>query len=264
MAFALGPRAARAGYRLAAYDSIGSTSSEALVRARGGEQGPLWIAARSQNAGRGRRGRAWSTAEGNLAATLLMRRDAPLAVLATLGFVAGLALKDAISVCAPGLDTALKWPNDLLSGNGKLAGILLESEPVAGGIAVAVGIGVNVSSAPEGLPYAATSLAELGANVAPESLFAALSDAWTDTIRLWDDGAGLTEIRRRWLSHAAGVGEHVTVRIGEHVEQGIFETIDTDGRLVLRGNEGKKIPVTAGEVFFGEAATRPQSVRETG
>jgi BirA family biotin operon repressor/biotin-[acetyl-CoA-carboxylase] ligase len=96
MPFELGPKAKTSGYRLAAYETIGSTSTEALERAREGDPGRLWIVAKAQTAGHGRRGRAWETASGNLAASLLLRVSSPPAMIATLGFVAGLAVESAI------------------------------------------------------------------------------------------------------------------------------------------------------------------------
>jgi BirA family biotin operon repressor/biotin-[acetyl-CoA-carboxylase] ligase len=93
-AFALGPSARAAGYRLAAFSTIGSTNSEAMARARGGDPGRLWVVAAEQTAGRGRRGRRWVTPPGNLAASLLIHAE-PGEPAATLGFVAGLALSDA-------------------------------------------------------------------------------------------------------------------------------------------------------------------------
>jgi BirA family biotin operon repressor/biotin-[acetyl-CoA-carboxylase] ligase len=92
MAFALGPKAIAGGYRLLAYGTIGSTSSEALERARAGDPGRLWVAALAQTAGHGRRGRPWETRRGNLAASLLLRLPGPASQAATLGFTAGLAL----------------------------------------------------------------------------------------------------------------------------------------------------------------------------
>ncbi len=101
----------------------------------------------------------------------------------------------------------LKWPNDVLASGAKLAGILLESAILDGGrFAVAVGIGVNVVAYPEDLPYPATSLRALGATCDAETLFLALSDAWSENARLWDDGRGLAAVRQRWLARAAGLG----------------------------------------------------------
>src|SRR5580693_1923201 len=96
MTFTLGSRAVSAGYRLAAYDSIGSTNAEALSRARDGERGPMWFATSEQTAGRGRRHRPWIAPRGNLACSILELVDASPAVAATLGFAAGLALETAL------------------------------------------------------------------------------------------------------------------------------------------------------------------------
>ena len=96
MTFRLSPEALRAGHRLVAFDTIGSTNVEALERARVGEAGPFWIVARRQTDGRGRRGSAWQTPDGNLAATLLLTSDLPPTTIAQLGFVAGMALVRAL------------------------------------------------------------------------------------------------------------------------------------------------------------------------
>src|ERR1700682_1197793 len=135
MTFSLGPRAASAGYRLAAFDSIGSTNAEALARARDGEQGPIWFVTSEQTAGRGRRHRPWIAPRGNLASSILEVMEVSPAVAATLGFAAGLAREAALrkisieaalrSDGADQLRFGLKWPNDVLAGRQKLAGILL-------------------------------------------------------------------------------------------------------------------------------------------
>src|ERR1700724_4826647 len=93
MVFSLGPRAVSAGYRLAAFDSIGSTNAEALSRARDGERGPIWFVTSQQTAGRGRRHRPWIAPRGNLASSVLEVIEVSPAVAATLGFAAGLALE---------------------------------------------------------------------------------------------------------------------------------------------------------------------------
>jgi len=255
MAFALGPRAAQAGYRLAGYDSIGSTNTEALQRSRAGERGPLWIAARAQTQGRGRRGRTWSSPEGNLAASLLMTVNAPLSLGATLGFVAGLALWRAIENCTSGLSVALKWPNDVLADGRKFAGILLESESGDAPAIVVIGMGVNIVSAPHDVPFPAVSLHALGQDVGAEHVFAELSDAWVDFYAIWDNGRGIDAIRAQWLTHAAGLGREITIRTGDTTLQGIFRTLDEQGRLVLQTADGAQVPVAAGDVYFGPVAT---------
>lgn len=269
MEFRLGPASAAAGYSLLAFDEIGSTNAEGLARARAGVEGPLWVTARRQTAGRGRRGRAWQTPEGNLAASLLVTVGTPRQTAATLGFVAGLALNAAVAQIAPqivvrvgvdGLDEprarlTLKWPNDVLADGAKLAGILLEVEELGGGrLGVVTGLGVNVTAAPKDLPYPATSLRDLGAETSAQELFAALTDAWLRFHLIWDEGRGLSEIRRLWLAQAAGLGAPVAVRLGDGVLRGTFETLDEEGRLIVLTEEGERRTVAAGEVHFGAAA----------
>jgi BirA family biotin operon repressor/biotin-[acetyl-CoA-carboxylase] ligase len=268
--FWLGQNAAARGYRLAGFDSIGSTSSEAAEAARRGDVGDIWFAARQQTAGRGRRGRAWESPPGNLAASLLLVPDADPAVTATLGFVAGVALSAALRQVAPelalrtGLDgadgagarIALKWPNDVLADGAKLAGILLEAHKRPGGrLAIVAGFGVNVVAAPEGLPYPATSLAALGLAVTAEDVFAALADAWVDAIATWDGGRGVPVILERWRRAAAGIGAPVAVSRDGEVVRGIFESIDDAGRLIVRANDNSRIAITAGDVHFGVTAS---------
>jgi BirA family biotin operon repressor/biotin-[acetyl-CoA-carboxylase] ligase len=266
MPFTLGPRAQSAGYRLAAFDSIGSTNAEAMLRAREGERGPKWFVTSEQTAGRGRRHRPWIAPRGNLACSILEVMEVSPAVAATLGFAAGLALETALrrlsveaslrSAGSEDLNFSLKWPNDVLAGRQKLTGILLEAEAVEGGrLAVVVGIGTNVISAPEGTPTPATSLAALGIQIGAEELFAALSDAWAEFRGIWDDGRGFAEIRELWLARAAGLGERVAIKTGGATLQGIFDTLDESGCMIVRTADGKLLPVTAGDVYFGSAAS---------
>lgn len=271
MGFVLGPNALAAGYRLFSFDSVGSTSDEALKVARAGDRGGIWFAALEQTAGHGRRGRAWETQRGNLAASVFVVTNAIPSRAATLGFVGGLALHDALARSAPHLAVsmaldaaeggrtrlALKWPNDLIADDGaKVAGILLQSVNLGGDRAgIVAGIGVNVRAAPQGLDVPTTSLAALGSHVTAEELFFDLAEAWVGYERIWSDGRGLPAIRTEWLARASGVGRPVAVRTGEGVTRGVFETIDDEGCLVVRAMDGSARRVTAGEVHFGAAAT---------
>jgi BirA family biotin operon repressor/biotin-[acetyl-CoA-carboxylase] ligase len=266
MTFSLGPRAIAAGYRLAAFDSIGSTNAGALARARDGERGPIWLVTSEQTAGRGRRNRPWIAPRGNLASSILEVIDVSPAVAATLGFAAGLALEAALqkvsleaSLRSAGSDDmkfSLKWPNDVLAGRQKLAGILLEAEAVAGGrLAVVVGIGTNVVAAPEGTPTPSTSLAALGVQIGAKELFTVLSDAWAEFRGIWDLGRGFGEIRQRWLARAAGLGQPVAIHSGGSAVEGTFDSIDETGCLIVRTAGGKLVPISAGDVYFGSAAS---------
>lgn len=264
MTFVLDPAATAAGYRIEVHDRLGSTSTQALECARAGEPGPLWVVTREQTGGRGRRGKGWGWIPGNHAASLLWPVPAGLAPdrVATLGFVAGVAVERSLRrACGPGTngtfpDFRLKWPNDVLLGGAKLVGILLEMEtlPVRGAF-VTVGIGINVTGAPEGLPYAATSLRQAGFPVDAPGLFRLLSASWVEAVQLWDEGRGFPRIREAWLASAAGLGGPVRVQIGPRTIAGAFETIDETGRLIVRTAEGTRVAVSAGEVHFGSAAS---------
>ncbi len=270
--FELGARARAAGYRLQAHDSIGSTNADALAAGFAGDPGGLWIVARQQTAGRGRRGRPWSSPHGNLAASLLLLPEADAAVSATLGFVAGVALSRALAEVLPrglvriGIDgadaadgsgrVALKWPNDMLADGAKLAGILLESGKTGDGRqAIVVGIGINVVAAPDGLPYPATSIAGLGISRSAEQVFESLSDAWVDAFSLWNEGRGVPAVLEQWRGAAAGIGAPVAVTQDGETIRGVFETIDELGRLIVRANDNRRIAITAGDVHFGATAS---------
>ncbi|TKT79089.1 biotin--[acetyl-CoA-carboxylase] ligase [Aquamicrobium sp. LC103] len=271
MGFALAPTAVAEGYRVEAFAKVGSTNALALERAQAGDPGRLWLVSKRQESGRGRRGRAWETPEGNLAATLLLVPEFELKTSATLGFVAGLSLADALDAVVPGKRISvgvdggtplgggrfeLKWPNDVLADGAKLSGILLESAMLGEQrYALAIGIGVNVVAHPEGTPYPTISLQALGATCDAETLFLALSDAWVENSRLWNEGRGLDAIRRRWLERAAGLGSEVAVQVDGRVVRGVFETIDEECRFVIREEDGNRISIAAGDVHFGAVAS---------
>ena len=242
----LDPTAQAAGARLIAYDTIGSTNEEALRLARAGERAPLWIAAKTQTAGRGRRGRSWVSEPGNLYASLLLSDPSPPDRFPELSFVAALALHDAVTARIPGLAgrVALKWPNDLLINRNKFAGILVEGE----GTTVVIGIGVNCAHHPGGTDYPATDLAAAGVRATPDSLFPPLSAAMAARVAQWDRGAGFAAIRIDWTSRAAGVGRPVRVKTGDGELNGTFEALDANGRLVLRLADGTMQAVAAGDV----------------
>jgi BirA family transcriptional regulator, biotin operon repressor / biotin---[acetyl-CoA-carboxylase] ligase len=244
------------GKRVVILDLVDSTNAEALRRAGAGERGPLWIVATEQSAGRGRRGRAWMSPAGNLHATLLLIDPSPPAAAPQLGFVAGLALHDAIAAAAPSLvsQLALKWPNDLLCAGHKIAGILIEGEGEP--VAVAVGIGVNCRHHPGATEYPVTDLAAVGADIGALTLFDALAVAMQARLDEWSRGAGFAAIRLAWLARAAGIGEPVRVRLSGRETTGRFETIDDSGRLMLRTGVDDVETIAAGDVFPLEQTRR--------
>jgi BirA family biotin operon repressor/biotin-[acetyl-CoA-carboxylase] ligase len=247
----LHPDAEAFGVRLIAYDSLGSTNAEALARGRAGERGPLWITAARQTAGRGRRGNAWVSEPGNLYASLLLTDAAPPAHLPELCFAVALAVRDAVIASAPQLaaQIKLKWPNDLLLDGAKLAGILIEAESVGGRTSIAAGIGVNCAHHPHDLAYPATSLSAHGHAAALVALMTELSRTMLVRLAQWDRGADFSAIRAEWLSHAAGLGGDINVRLSDRELTGRFESLDQMGRLMLRLPGGAVEAITAGEIF---------------
>lgn len=238
-----------AGTRHLAFDTLGSTNAEALSHARAGDLGPLWITAKSQSAGRGRRGNAWVSPAGNLYATLLLRDPGAPPSAPQLSFVSALALHDALAQCAPSLGPLfkVKWPNDLLLGLDKIAGILIEGESEPS-FAVAIGFGVNCVSHPLDTFYPASDLASSGAHVTPQALFAALVAAMQTRLTQWRRGDNFTAIRADWLARAAGVGEKIRVRLSGRELEGRFHGLDETGSLQLE-QAGAVTAINAGDVF---------------
>jgi BirA family biotin operon repressor/biotin-[acetyl-CoA-carboxylase] ligase len=247
----LDPAAAAVGFRLLVHDTLPSTNTEALALARRGETGSLWVTARQQTAGRGRRGNAWISVPGNFYATLLLCDPAAPENAPELSFAAALAVHDAIVDRAAALreKLALKWPNDVLYDGQKLAGILIEGEGAGTGLAVAIGIGVNCMHHPVETAYPATDLAAAGTAVSAEDLFFALSGAMARRLAQWQRGAGFQSIRTDWLDRAMGIGGEMRVRLPNREFSGRAEALDERGRLLLRLSDGTLQTITAGDVF---------------
>lgn len=237
------------GFRLLRYDTLGSTNDEARRLAEAGAAPWTLIWARSQSAGRGRRQRAWVSPPGNLYASLILRPDTGAGTAAQLGFVAALALGDAISSQLPKLEPRYKWPNDVLVAGAKLAGILLESSAAPGGAVdwLVIGMGVNVTSHPPGTAYPATSLAAHGAVPALEALLERIAAALQSWEARWRrDGFG--PVRQAWLGRAEGLGGPIGVRLEGESLTGRFVDLDGDGALLIETEAGRR-RIAAGEVF---------------
>jgi BirA family transcriptional regulator, biotin operon repressor / biotin---[acetyl-CoA-carboxylase] ligase len=243
-------------------DETGSTNVEAFKRAAEGEAGPLWIMARRQTQGRGRSGRQWASEPGNLYASLLQRLACPPGAVAQLSLLAGVAVVEAIVAAAgrpiPGL--RLKWPNDVLIGGAKCAGILAESQSAGAAqeIIVVVGVGINLASHPEGLGRATTDLAAHGISVAPEVMLGVLAPSIARWLGIWGGGAGFPEVRRAWLGSGGAVGEGIVVDTGRERISGSFLGLDEAGALLLRDAQGAERRLTFGDVTLA----RSQSAAE--
>lgn len=262
MHFSLSPIAQNQSYRLESFETIGSTNAVALERAVSGDPGKIWFVSKRQESGRGRRGRAWFTQEGNLASTLLLVASFDINIAATLGFVAGLSLAEALdavftkNVFKTAPTVTLKWPNDVFVNGAKLSGILLETTLLSQNrFGLAIGIGTNIISHPTDLPYEATSLQKIGSDCDAETLFMALSDTWAMNYQVWNNGLGLDFIRLKWLERAHQLGNSVSVMVDGKIIEGVFETIDRSCRLVIRDDDGIRTTITAGDVYFGSVAS---------
>jgi BirA family transcriptional regulator, biotin operon repressor / biotin---[acetyl-CoA-carboxylase] ligase len=247
--------------RRAIVAEIDSTSAEAARRAAAGEAGPLWILARRQTAGRGRRGRPWASAEGNLAASLLMPVPEDLGVAALRSFVAGLALYDALAAATGRADLlALKWPNDVLLAGGKVAGILLETV----GRGMVIGFGVNLAVAPgadaveQGAVTPVSVRAATGATVGPEAFLDLIDPAFAAwEARLVTEG--FEPLRAAFLERATGRGAEVLARLPDREMRGRFEDVDDRGALVLLTAAGP-MTLPAAELHFvaGDPSDAPR------
>jgi len=240
------------GYRLVAFDTIDSTSDEAKRLALAGAPHGTAVWARRQEKGRGRRGRGWSSPEGNLYLSVLLRPDVAPPIAGQLTFVAALALAEAIEALTgpvPGL--GLKWPNDLLIDGCKIAGILLESQAVPERLDwIVIGIGVNLRHHPAEAERPSTALSEV-LSVAPgaEAMRDALLPALDRRLRLWL-AEGFAPVRAAWLERAVGLGQPVTVRLERETLPGRFAALDADGTLLLDQPDGTRRRIAAGDVFF--------------
>lgn len=232
------------GIPLETVDEIGSTSEALKARAAG--PGPeTALLARRQSGGHGRLGRPWQSIDGNLHLSVLLRPQS-LRWPGHWSILAAVALADTVRPLLPE-DGALrlKWPNDLMLGGGKLAGILLEAG-VASGPWLVVGFGVNLAGAPVGLGRPVACLASVAPAPAPEAFAARLLhvlQGWRDRYAV----EGFAPVRAAWLAAAHAPGEPVVVGMGGQRVRGTFRGLGHDGTLLLDGPEGE-LAITAGDL----------------
>ena len=234
------------------YDSIDSTMTEA-ARLAPSVTRPTWIMAHTQTAARGRQGRNWVTPAGNLNATLVLHPDCTPAEAAKRSFLAANALYAALAIYVPAEKLSLKWPNDVLLNNGKVAGILLETQAVGPFVDwLSIGIGVNLAHVPTGVTdaaFAPTSLIAAGGwEVSATDFLTTLAGAYDTQERKLAE-FGFERIRTDWLKNAARLGEVITARTGKTEVSGIFDGIDAEGNLVLITGKGPQA-IPAADVFF--------------
>jgi len=241
------------GVRIEWLDEIDSTNDEARRRFQAGEVGPVWIGARKQTAGRGRRGRSWADLTGNLYCSGLYSLKCSAADAAQLSFAAALAASDVCQSVLPGHLAKVKWPNDVLVAGRKICGVLLESADAPGKvIQLVIGIGLNIAAAPDISDRPATSLAMLGAEIEAETALENLVDRFEFWRSVWAR-EGFSPIRDIWLARAHGVGQRCVARLNDKTLEGIFTDLAPDGSLVLEMIGGETRLISAGDVFFPEA-----------
>ncbi len=222
-----------------------------LAMARDGVAEGTWLCAQRQNAGRGRLGRAWHSAEGNFFGSTLVRMQPSDPAPTNLAMLSAVAVHDTVSAVLPDA-TALriKWPNDVMLGGAKLSGILLERSTAATGVdVVVIGIGINLVHVPEVPGRATTSLAAQGANISREDCATALAHNLACRLQNWRGPAGQEWLYAAWQdrAHAPGTAVHVTLANGDIIS-GNYAGIDPDGALRLRLAHGATILVHAGDV----------------
>ncbi|EJF88721.1 biotin--[acetyl-CoA-carboxylase] ligase [Bartonella tamiae] len=261
MNFILSPIAIENGYQVKWFECLESTNHLAIDLAKTYKCDRHWIVADEQTSGRARRGRDWSSPKGNLYASLLLIKDIHPNTAAQLGFVAGVSLADAITKCLyeHNLDTnivRLKWPNDVLLCDDKSAGILLELVQLSQyEYALIIGIGLNVAFNYKLAPYPTQSLKSIGVTTTCQTIFSYLSEFWVQNYYLFLQPDGAVAIRNKWLSYAARLGKRIKILNGNEIIEGDFEGLDHDFNCLVNIGEPQSKKITAGDVFFGGAAS---------
>ncbi len=237
-------------WRIERFEEIQSTQDLALERARKGAAEGLVIMAKRQSRGRGRSGNQWQSIPGNLLFSFVLRPRTEIANLGHYSFLCAVALNRTLSgYLSPGKTVGNKWPNDLLIGGKKIAGILLEIEPEMNGGdgALVIGMGVNIVSAPEDRTFLRGEVGgEVEASEVLSSFLAHMSAVLDQYVR-----EGFGPLREEWLENALNIGRDIRVRLPEAVLDGVFEGLSADGALQLRLAGGELKMIHSGEVFFG-------------
>ena len=240
------------------YTTIDSTNLEAHRQFASGQREPLFLLADEQTAGKGRLDRNWASLRGNCYSTLMLPLQSStgivndVAIVPQIGFVIALAVADVVRGLTPA-EPKLKWPNDVLVGGAKIAGILsevLSTNPLT----VAIGCGINVAHAPTGLAYPATCLNAEGANTERDIVFQSYRAALAKWFALWNNGLGFAAVRAAWVQQAIGIGEIVSMIVGTQHLTGTFEGLTEQGAVVLKPTVGPPHILHAGDLHIPSLA----------
>ena len=239
--------------KIVRFESLPSTNTELARMASEGAAEGLSIVADEQTAGRGRLQRAWSSPKGaGLYFSILLRPAIPQSDWPLITFMVALAVGDALLEAA-GVPTDIKWPNDLLSGERKICGILAEAIETPEGRAVVVGIGINLTEKafPEELKLQATSVSEVtGRQPERETILAALLRALSRWYSLLNERGGLEKIVAAWSRRSSyATGRLVQVSNRDEVWKGTTCGVEHDGALRLNTSSGEMKLVRAGDVY---------------
>ena len=240
-------------FDLHVFDSVSSTSVVAKELAEAGAAEGSLVWAKQQESGVGRRGRSWSSPEGNLYCSLLLRPECNPLEGACISFLIAVALHQSVSDALPDHNgVRVKWPNDVLIDGKKTCGILLESKTRPDGKLdyLVVGTGVNIKTFPaqtDGLP--ATSVAAQGGRTSVERMLSSYTHNFLELYMKWKSD-GFASIRKDWLSRAIGLGGRITVKLSDRTLEGIFIGLDDSGALILSLDTGETKLITAGEIFI--------------
>ena len=231
------------GIRVIELSSVDSTNDHAKALARQGAAAGTVVFAHEQRAGRGRQGNRWVSAPGNLFMSVILRPRVAAQNVGQLSFLAGLALANVLSALISA-DICLKWPNDVLVNQKKIAGILIETEGAGGGWAV-VGIGLNIVSAPEN----AIALRDARAGEkTPREMLDLIAFEISRLMTQWES-QGFADIRAGWMKRAWRLEGSLTARLPKGAVTGLFKGINDDGALQLQLPDGKVELIASGEVF---------------
>ncbi|MCX7863786.1 MAG: biotin--[acetyl-CoA-carboxylase] ligase [Novosphingobium sp.] len=231
----------------------GSTSTDLAARLMNGECLPEgdWLVADRQTEGRGRQGRTWLDGAGNFMGSTVVHLQGGDPPAQTLALVAGIALHRTVSPhLSSGHEARLKWPNDLMVGSCKLAGILLERV----GNAVVIGIGVNLRSTPVIPGRCITALSQCGKAPERDAFATSLARNFAVELENWRRHE-LARLISRWLEVGHEIGTPLEVVEGDERKlKGSFAGLNQDGSLQLRLADGSMRAIHAGEVLLAQSA----------
>ena len=235
-------------WKLSVFNKLDSTNNEALRRLTSSDESGEVILAYRQTMGKGRAGREWVSCCGNLmmTATIAIEERQRMSDLA---FVGAVAVAEAVNELLPHESHAeIKWPNDLMVGNRKLGGLLIEvsSRPLI----AALGIGLNLKNAPKSDNFQAACLLDFNVSIKPIRMSKLIAQKLGVWIERWSL-CGFTPVINQWKAWGKGIGEIVRVRKADQtIVEGKFIDIDKEGRLLLELSNGRSMTISAGDVLF--------------